>query len=65
MDDKPGNLNFESKIEKAQYKVFVATSGAIQGTSRERLYNELGLMALSERRWYFVSFLYFTFFHKW
>ena len=50
--DKPGNLNFESKIEKVQYKACIAITGAIQGTSRERLYDELGLMSLSKRRWY-------------
>ena len=52
MYDKPGNLNFESKIEKVQYKACIAITGAIQGTSRERLYDELGLMSLSKRRWY-------------
>ena len=50
--DKPGNLNFESKIEKVQYKACIAITGAIQGTSRERLYDELSLMPLSKRRWY-------------
>ena len=48
--DKPGNLNFESKIEKVQYKACIAITGAIQGTSRERLYDELGLM--SSRKFY-------------
>ena len=48
----PGNLNFESKMEKIQYKACIAIIGAIQGTSRERLYDELGLMSLSKRRWY-------------
>ena len=37
--DKPGNLNFESKIEKVQYKARIAITCAIQGTSRERLYH--------------------------
>ena len=50
--DKPGNLYFESKTEKVQYKACIAITGAIQGTSRERLYDELGLMSLSKRRWY-------------
>ena len=42
--DKPGNLNFESKIEKVQYKACISITGAIQGTSRERPYDELGLI---------------------
>ena len=43
MYDKPGNLNFESKIERVQYKVVIATTGAIQVTSKERLHDELGI----------------------
>ena len=33
-------------------KVSIAITGVIQGTSRERVYDELGLMPLSKRRWY-------------
>ena len=50
--DKPGNLNSGSKIEKVQYKACIAITGVIQGTSRERLYDESGLMSSSKRRWY-------------
>ena len=50
--DKPDNLNFESKIEKVQYKACIAITDAIQGTSREQHYDELGLMSLSKRCWY-------------
>ena len=39
--DKPDNQNFESKIEKAQYKARIAITGAIQGTSRKRFYDEM------------------------
>ena len=60
MYDKPGNLNFESKIEKVQYKACIAITGAMQGTPRERLYDELGLISLNKRRWYNK----FTFFYK-
>ena len=59
--DKPGNLNFESKIEKVQYKACIAITGAIQGTSRERLFDELGLVSLSKRLWYNKL----IFFYKW
>ena len=51
LHDKPGNLNSESKIEKVQYKTCIAITGAIQRTSRDLLYDELGLMSLSKRRW--------------
>ena len=60
MYDKPRNLNFESKIEKIQYKACIAITGTIQGTSRERLYDELGLISFGKRRWYNKL----TFFYK-
>ena len=37
------------KIEKVQYTACLAITGAIQGTSKKRLYNELGLHSLSKR----------------
>ena len=40
---KPNNDNFQDKMEKVQYKVCLAITGGIQGTSEERLYDELGL----------------------
>ena len=50
--DKPNNESFKSRIEIIQYKTCVAITGAIQGTSRERLYRELGLESLSDRCWF-------------
>ena len=50
--DKPDNETFQNKIEKVQYKACLAITGAIQGTSREKLYEELGLHSLVERRRY-------------
>ena len=49
--DQQNNDSFTDKIEYLQYKAFLAITGAIQGTSRECLYNELGLESLSSRRW--------------
>ena len=43
-----------------QYKAALASTGAIKGTSRDRLYQELGLESLGDRRW----FRRFFFFHK-
>ena len=40
---------FKKKIEKVQYKACLAITGAIQGTSREKLYEEFGLHSLVER----------------
>ena len=39
-------------IEQVQYKAALIVSGCWQGTSREKLYNELGWESLSERRWF-------------
>ncbi len=38
-------------IERVQYKAALIVSGCWQGTSREKLYNELGWESLSDRRW--------------
>ena len=40
--DKPNNESFKNKIEKVQYKVCIAITDAVQGTSQEHLYQELG-----------------------
>ena len=58
--DKQNNKPFKSRIESTQYKACVAITGAIPGTSRERLYRELGLESLSDRCW----FQKLTFFYK-
>ena len=38
-------------IERVQYKTALIVSWCWQGTSRERLYEELGWESLSDRRW--------------
>ena len=50
--DKLDNENFINKVEKVQFKDCLATTGAIEGTSKEKLYDKLGLLSLSGRRWY-------------
>ena len=49
--DKPYNESFKEKLEAVQYNACLAITGAIRGTSRERLYRELGLETLNNRRW--------------
>ena len=49
--DQLNNDFFSDKIELLQYKACLAITGTIQGTSRECLYNEIGLESLSSRRW--------------
>ena len=49
---QPQNEHFCDKIEYVQYKAVLAISVAIQGTSRDKIYQELGLESLRSRRWY-------------
>ena len=50
--DKPGNVDFESKLERLQYKECLEITGAVQGTNRDSTYTELDLESLSAIRWY-------------
>ena len=50
--DQPSNHTFSNKIETIQYNCALAITGAIKGTSREKLYQELGLEYLAQRRWF-------------
>ena len=50
--DNPVYESLVNLIEKVQYKACLAITGAIQGTSHESLYQELGLESLRFRRWY-------------
>ena len=43
---------FCEKLESVPYKAALAITGAIQGTSREKIYQELRLEPLNSRRWY-------------
>ena len=40
------------KLESVQYKAALAITGAIQSTSRNKTYEELGIESLKGRRWY-------------
>ena len=50
--DKANNETFINKIEKAQYDATLEVTGKVRGTSREKLYAELGLESLKFRRWF-------------
>lgn len=49
--DQPQNASFCDKIESVQYNAALAITGAIRGTSKEKLYQELGLEHLRDRRY--------------
>ena len=48
--DQPLNESLSNRIESVQYKAALAITGAIQGSSRNKLYQELGLEHLHQRR---------------
>ena len=50
--NNPANETLINLIEKVQYKACLAITGAIQVTSRDSLYQELGLESLRVKRWY-------------
>ena len=50
--DQTFNKSFHAKIESIQYNACLAITGTIRGTSREKIYQQLGLESLQLRRWY-------------
>ena len=50
--DPEMHLHFTQKLEQTQYSAALAVTGAWRGTSRQKLYNELGWETLYHRRWY-------------
>ena len=49
--DKPLNESFKKEIEMVQYNAALIITGAIKGTCRDKIYQELGLESLADRRW--------------
>ena len=50
--DQAYNDSFHQKLESIQYNAALAITGARRGTSSEKLYQELDLESLQQRRWY-------------
>ena len=51
-------------IESVQYNAALTITGAIRGSSREKLYHELGLESLPDRRWYRKLCFYYKITHN-
>ncbi len=49
--DRPGNASFVQKLETIQYNACLAITGCFRGTSQEKIYSELGLESLPDRRY--------------
>ena len=52
--------NPSTSPSKLQYRAALVITGAIKGTSRDRLYQKIGLEPLADRRWSCKTY----FFHK-
>ena len=50
--DQIFNMSFLQKMETIQYNAALAITGTIRGSPREKLYQELDLETLQQRRWY-------------
>ena len=48
---------FQQKMETIQYNAALAITSTVRGSSREKLYQELGLETLQKRRWCFYKIL--------
>ena len=56
--DNSSNANLSQMIKSVHYNAALVITGAISGSSRERLYQELGLESLHDRRWYRKLYFY-------
>ena len=57
--DRAFNESFQNKLESVQHDAALAITEAIRGSSREKLYQELGLESPKSRRWYRKLCLFF------
>ena len=62
--DEAYNETFHQKPESTQCNACLALSRAIRGSSREKLYQELGLESLQRRRWYKKICLFYKIFKE-
>ena len=62
--DNSSNATFSQMIESVQYNAALAITGAIHGSSREKLYQELGFESLHDRRWFRKLCFYYQVQHK-
>ena len=57
--DQTFNNSFRERLESIQYNAALAITGAIRGSSREKLYQKLGFESIQQRRWYRKLFLFY------
>ena len=57
--DQHYNIFFHQKLESIQYNAALAITDTIRGSSKEKLYQELGLEPLKQRRWFRKLYYFF------
>ena len=57
--NQPNNQSFLNKIEVAHYNAALAITNTIKGTSRTKLYKELGIESLSFSWWFRCLFTFY------
>ena len=62
--DQAYNIPFHHKLESIQYNACLAITGAVQGTSKEKLYQELDLETLKIQGWYGKLGMFYKFSKK-
>ena len=62
--NQPYNASFHQKLELLQYNACLTITEAIRGTSREKLYEELGLESLQLRHWFRKLFCFYKLFNS-
>ena len=62
--DEAFNETFHQKLESIQYSACVALSEAIRGSSREKIYHQLGTESLQCWRWYRKRCLFYKIFKE-
>ena len=50
--DQTDNSSFDKKLESMQYNGCLVLTGALRGSSKEKIYQELGFESLRVRCWY-------------
>ena len=62
--DNSSNATFSQMIESVQYNAALAITGAIHGSSRDKLYQELGFESLHDRWWFRKLCFYYKIRHN-
>ena len=62
--DRAFNESFHKNLESIHHNAAIAITGAIRGTSSEKLFQELALESLRSRRWFKKLCLFYKIFHE-